>query len=305
LLDAGVNRISVGIQSFDDALLRQTRGHGKELAVECLELLEKLGIEYNIDLLQDLPYQTDESIIHDLEWVQRFHPPQVTWYILRVHQESVWYRLYQRHDLELPLPLDSVRRRLMVREGMRRIGYVCRPGGRFVWDPRIYDRFKEIRGGTEPALLGMGAAAYSHAWGYLFRNSASASTQSGIRNYAEKIQRDGLAVESGLPVDRLELTAGRMVAGIRSGIGLPKPEPATETYLESASALLLQLERESFVSVDESGVWSLTERGFLFEEEICSLFYSGPVKERLTVSGAYWSGVPAAPRYLQRPNVHN
>jgi coproporphyrinogen III oxidase-like Fe-S oxidoreductase len=188
----------------------------------------------------------------------------VTWYILRVHQESGWYRSYRRGDLELAPPEDSVRRRLLIREGMRRIGYAARPGGRFVANSSLHDRFKKVRAGTDPTLLGMGVSAYSHGWGYFFRNSYSTASRAGIRSYIERVQRDGLAVETGLRLSPSEVVAGHIVTGIRSGIPLPRADTLTESYLVQAEAALQRLRQSGLVEVDAVGTGSLTGLGYLF-----------------------------------------
>jgi oxygen-independent coproporphyrinogen-3 oxidase len=306
LVAAGVNRFSIGIQTFEDRLLRRTRGHGQGEALEAVDTLAKLGVEFNVDLMQDLPHQSEQSLIDDLSWIDRLKPHQVTWYLLRVHPDSPWFHLHERGDLELPAQFESARRRLLIREGMRRIGYTARPGGRFVRDASIHDQFKEVRAGTEATLLGMGVSAYSHGWGYFFRNGFSMPKNLGIRRYVEQILSRGLAVESGLCLDPAEVAAGKMVAGIRGGVRLAELEPAPESYISDAAATLRVLSEAGLINVDEAGTWSLTELGWVFEEEICSLFYSEPVKRRLAERKSYWAtirggAIPADSRE-PRPN---
>ena len=289
LVAAGVNRFSIGIQSFDKELLRETRGHGQREAREAVDTLADLGVEFNIDLMQDLPHQTEQSLIEDLQWIDVLRPHQVTWYLLRVHPESPWFRQYQRGDLEIPTAAESARRRLLIREGMHRIGYTARPGGRFVLDAASHDQFKEVRAGAKSTLVGMGVSAYSHGWGHFFRNNFSTSVNSGIRGYVERIRQRGLAVESGLQLNHAEVVAATIVAGIRSGTRLPEAEPETELYLNDASVCLEGLRDAGLVHADPSGTWALTEPGWIFEEEICSLFYSNPVKQRLAERNCYWA----------------
>jgi coproporphyrinogen III oxidase-like Fe-S oxidoreductase len=168
---------------------------------------------------------------------------------------------------------------------MRRLGYSARPGGRFVLDPSANDRYKQVRSSLKPTLLGMGASAYSHGWGYFFRNGFSTAGNSSIRGYVDRIRAEGLAVESGLRLDAVETAAGELVAGVRSGVRLPLWQLATRTYLEQAAAMLRKLAGHGLVEEDGTGLWSLTERGALLEEEICSLFYSPAVRASLARVG--------------------
>lgn len=288
LLDAGIQRVSLGIQTFDEELLHRTRGHGVAVAQKSVEVLVKAGVDYNIDLIQDFPHQTGESVIRDLEWIRRLRPPQVTWYALRLHEESPWFRTFRRGDLELPTARESSERRLLIREGMRRLNYTALPGGRFVSHPSATDLFKEIRGGSEFTLLGMGVSAYSHGWGYFFRNDTGFPLESGIRSYIDRMGRDRVAVGAGLRLDALEIAASRVVVGIRYGLQLEEATPQTASYWAGVKSLLSELEGRGLVAADSRDRWTLTELGFLFEEEICSLFYSSPVVKRLRDRGAYW-----------------
>jgi oxygen-independent coproporphyrinogen-3 oxidase len=281
LLASGVGRLSMGVQTFDDRLLRRTRGHGaREAHAAAAQLMSRCS-NVNLDLMQDLPHQTDDALIGDLEAVASLRPQQVTWYILRVQAQSPWHRPFSQGNLELPSAIESVRRRLLIREGMRRLGYTPHPGGRFMLDPRIRDRYKEARSESTAALLGTGVAAYSHGWGRFFRNSHSRPILPGIRGYVERIRRHRCAVDEGLLIDASELMACRLVAGIRSGVSLADVTRGAEVYCLRAQELLWRLERLGLVCIDNRGMWRLTESGFLFEEEVCALFYSASIKNRL------------------------
>lgn len=281
LLEAGVNRISIGIQTFDPILLRRTRGHSKETALKALEIVMDLGVEVNVDMIQDLPNQSDESLVNDIAWINRFKPDQVTWYLLRMHQDSSWYHMHKRADLDLPDALESARRRLLIREAMNRIGYVPKLGGRFVREASLNNFFKEVRIATDYTLLGMGISAYSHGWGYFFRNTCPNKRIIGIRGYVDCIHKAGFAVESGCRLTPVEKVASSLVAGIRTSVVVPEPTPETEGYLTKALSTLHTLREAGLVDIDSNNAWSLTDLGNLFEEEICSMFYSSSVVNRL------------------------
>lgn len=295
MVSAGVNRISMGLQTFDDRLLRRSRGHTQAVALRAVETIADLGVEYNLDLIQDFPDQTTESLVADMQWIERFRPSQVTWYILRVHPGSPWYGLHRRGELMVPSAEESARRRLMIHEGMRRIGYTMNPGGRFVKDPGVRDRFKEVRSSSDCTLLGMGMSAYSHGWGWFFQNHSWTTSRSGIATYADAIRREGSAIARGFRMNQVEELAGRLVAGIRTGVRLPMASPDTESYLQFAKQRLDRLRDVNLVRTNCFEEWSLTERGTIFEEEICSLFYTEPVRQQLGTASRYWNSAQSVP----------
>ena len=157
---SGVNRISIGIQSFNEELLLRHRGHDHATAVRAVDLLLGTGAEINVDLMQDLPGQTDESIIEDVAQINALRPHQVTWYILRLHRGSSWFKTWPTANGALTDSEESVRRRVLIRKAMAALGYQARPGGRFVRDALIDDDYKRVRSSTEPHMIGIGASAY-------------------------------------------------------------------------------------------------------------------------------------------------
>ena len=87
---AGINRFSVGAQTFDDALLRSVRReHNSQQTRETLALLQNRQVNYSFDLLFALPGQTLEILRQDLAEVERLRPPHISPYCLTVPEGHV------------------------------------------------------------------------------------------------------------------------------------------------------------------------------------------------------------------------
>jgi oxygen-independent coproporphyrinogen-3 oxidase len=88
--DAGVNRVSLGVQSFVERELKQTgRKHRAGTVAADVETLRTAGIaNLNIDLIAGLPFQTEASWRQSLEWIVRLDPPHVSIYMLEVDPDS-------------------------------------------------------------------------------------------------------------------------------------------------------------------------------------------------------------------------
>lgn len=288
LIAAGVNRISTGLQSFDETVLQRSRGHGQSVALKAMETLTSLGTNLNVDFIQDLPGQTDQSIKEDIRLIDHFQPQQVTWYLFRLHRGSIWHnQLLKGKFNELIAQETSVARRRLIRERMLDIGYTPMPGGRFV-KGTLEDHYKKVRGGTATKLLGIGASAYSHGWGHFFRNVHNADQRVTIRQYIETVSQNGHAIISGHKMDDVEYLAASIISGIRSEIVLPAPTQETGTYLASVNAILNELAAEDLTEQTPSGAWRLTMEGQNFEEEICSLFYTPAIQQKLQQAEEWW-----------------
>ena len=87
---AGINRVSLGVQSFvQDELAKTGRKHTAEVVEREVAWLREAGISsINIDLIAGLPGQTEASWNQSLEWIQRLEAPHVSVYMLEVDEDS-------------------------------------------------------------------------------------------------------------------------------------------------------------------------------------------------------------------------
>lgn len=87
---AGINRVSLGVQSFVGAELRQTgRKHTAAQVADDIALLRRAGMgAINIDLIAGLPGQTPKSWQISLDWVARLAPDHVSVYIFEIDEDS-------------------------------------------------------------------------------------------------------------------------------------------------------------------------------------------------------------------------
>jgi oxygen-independent coproporphyrinogen-3 oxidase len=90
LLRAGVNRVSLGVQSFVDQESRSVgRLHSRDITVRDVARLRAVGIaEISVDLIAGLPYQTTESWEHSLDEVIALAVPHVSVYMLEIDDDS-------------------------------------------------------------------------------------------------------------------------------------------------------------------------------------------------------------------------
>ncbi|WP_297479360.1 radical SAM family heme chaperone HemW [uncultured Photobacterium sp.] len=90
---AGVNRISIGIQSFqDDKLQRLGRIHGSQEAIKAIELAKLAELNsFNTDLMHGLPDQSIADAISDLKQAIALDPPHLSWYQLTIEPNTLYY----------------------------------------------------------------------------------------------------------------------------------------------------------------------------------------------------------------------
>lgn len=282
LRDLGVRRISAGVQTFSKGTLHaEGRTHDPADTSELLAALIGQFETVNIDLMQDMPGQTDDDLANDVDEIAQLGPAQITWYVERLRK---WQGNY-------PDAYRSIARRLWIRDQMRSRSYVARPGGRFVRAGSSDDAFKSIRCGLTAHLVGLGPSAYSHVPGYFYRNAIATS------EYIAALGAGRLPIASGSPIRDLDLLAAKLVSGIRWAASLDESNPAFDSYTSEARRRLEILARHNLVHFDSAtGEYAITldGPGWAYEEEICSLFVPQDVVDRIRAKDLTWWFAPMA-----------
>ncbi|HDY7867947.1 TPA: radical SAM family heme chaperone HemW [Vibrio vulnificus] len=90
---AGVTRISIGVQSFEQQKLeRLGRIHGQDEAVNAARLAHQIGLNsFNLDLMHGLPDQSIEQALTDLDKAIELNPPHLSWYQLTIEPNTMFY----------------------------------------------------------------------------------------------------------------------------------------------------------------------------------------------------------------------
>lgn len=94
---AGVNRLSIGLQSADDEELKILgRIHNFEQFVKTYEMARNVGFgNINVDLISGIPYQTAEKFLHTLQKVVRLKPNHISAYTLIIEKGTPFYEEYK------------------------------------------------------------------------------------------------------------------------------------------------------------------------------------------------------------------
>lgn len=92
-LDVGINRISLGVQSFhNDHLKKLGRIHSADNAMFAIDEIQEAGFkQFNIDLMHGLPNQTMSEALADVSTALSFQPPHLSWYQLTIEPNTVFY----------------------------------------------------------------------------------------------------------------------------------------------------------------------------------------------------------------------
>lgn len=103
-LDVGINRLSIGVQSFNTEHLKKLgRIHSNDDAILAIQHAKQAGFErVNVDLMHGLPEQTLEQALNDLKLAVESGATHISWYQLTIEPNTVFFRT------QPILPVDDV-----------------------------------------------------------------------------------------------------------------------------------------------------------------------------------------------------
>ncbi len=251
---AGINRVSLGVQSFNTRELARTgRKHTAEIVEQEVGILRAAGIDnFNIDLIAGLPGQTLESWNHSLDWVVSLGAPHVSVYMLEVDEDSrlgaevmAFGKRYGAPDI----PSDDqiadfyeIAVERLARAGIARyeISNFAHPG---------FESRHNLKYWRREPYLGFGADAHSFDGVWRWQNPES------IENYVRGSKPERT------PADP---TAERLFLGLRLTEGIAGDWSPFQSAIESRI-------REGLLEID-GNVLRLTSRGVLLSNEVFAEF---------------------------------
>lgn len=261
-MELGVNRISLGLQTFDANLLKLVgRSHSVEAGLDALTLLTSTpNLQVNADLMFDLPGQTVEGFLADVDRLSDFPLNHVSFYGLNVsprsrlgHKVSAG-TLSVNEDLYEPMYMGGVD--ILESKGLKRyeVSNFARPGFESVHNQNYWNRGEYIG-------FGPGAHSFLH----------------GIRYFAPEIYpRWREYVKSGCPESKLSVDRLRREDEIMELLWLS---------LRQAKGVSIEDLQNMGISLDKSVCERWISKGFLTTENIPNLLQIQPA---LRLNGRGW-----------------
>lgn len=110
--DMGINRFSLGIQSFEDDYLKwMNRAHNASQSIAAIETIRATGFEnFSIDLIYGTPGQTTEGWIKDLQTAIDLKIPHLSCYALTVEEKTALHHLIEKGEKENVNPEEQAER---------------------------------------------------------------------------------------------------------------------------------------------------------------------------------------------------
>jgi oxygen-independent coproporphyrinogen III oxidase len=263
-----VNRISFGVQTFSDELLKTIgRTHRKEDVLEAVETAKKLGFHnITIDLMFSLPGQTIAQFNETLDLAFAIDVPHFSSYSLQIEPKTVFYNLQRKGKLPLPKEDDSATMFELLIDRMESNGYKQYEISNFA-QPGFESKHNLTYWDNEE-YYGIGAGAHSYV------NSKRCANIGPVNKYISLVQDQGIPHIEMHEVTKQEKMEEEMFLGLRKANGVSKKK-----FLEKYDVTVDKVFGERISSLisrgllqEKSGILSLTRNGFLLGNEVFQEF---------------------------------
>ncbi|MFF2887795.1 radical SAM family heme chaperone HemW [Paenibacillus sp. NPDC057967] len=268
----GVNRISFGVQSFDNGLLERIgRIHNVDDVYLSLDNARKAGFDnLSIDLMFGLPGQTLEHLSDSVDRAMALGLPHYSLYSLKVEENTLFHKLYERNELPLPPEEEEFNMFLLLMKKLKENGYRHYEISNFA-KPGYESRHNSTYWRNEP-YYGLGAGAHGYARGTRHVNLK------GVQPYIEA-NRERLPRLEVYDIPEAEAMEDFMMVGLRllEGVKTSKfaeqfPGHKLEERFGSIIHKLLGSKLLERLETDGDTVYRLTDQGVLLGNEVFGAF---------------------------------
>lgn len=261
--EAGVNRVSMGVQSLDDSELKTIgRRHDAKTANKANEILIKYFDNISIDLIFGLPGQTLESLKTTLEGLFAMNPKHISAYSLMYEERSALTRLRDAGKIEETDEDITVKMFALVNEILNNNGFHRYEISNYSL-PGFESRHNSSYWYGVP-YIGLGPSAHSYDGASVRRWNVS-----NISRYLNSVENGGEYFESE-NLNEEELIEERIMTGLRTskGISLSDYErdfgaEAKNRMIGKAKSAMVRGELE-----EKDGFLRLTDKGVMISDEI-------------------------------------
>lgn len=271
----GVNRVSFGVQAFQNELLTGIgRIHNTDDVYRSLENARKVGLNnLSIDLMFGLPNQTLDMLSYSVDRALELDLPHYSIYSLKVEENTLFHTLFQKNQLPLPDEEVELQMYLLLMDKMKKAGYEQYEISNFA-KPGYGSRHNMTYWRNED-YYGLGAGAHGYVGGERHVNIK------GVNPYNEAAQK-GFPRLDHIEIDRDEAMEDFMMVGLRMLEGVSKTRFSRQFNGQQLDEVfhpqIQKLLSNNLLEPTEDG-YRLSEKGLLFGNDVFAEFVGSLVQE--------------------------
>lgn len=258
----GINRLSIGLQSANDKILKNIgRIHDYKQFEETFFYARKCGFKnINVDLMIGLPTQAIEDVKQTLEKIIQKNPEHISVYSLIIEEETIIEKLINENKLQLP---DEETERIMywtVVNELKENGYNQYEISNF--SKKTYESKHNTNCWKQKQYIGLGTSAHSYL------NKKRYSNTNNIEEYIKNIQENNISKNITIHEEQTEESTMNeyMLLGLRMIQGININEFKKKFKIDPTikyKEILEKLQKENLIQITETSI-KLTKQGIDF-----------------------------------------
>jgi oxygen-independent coproporphyrinogen-3 oxidase len=215
LRSLGINRLNIGIQSFDDHILKFLgRRHNSAEAVAAIDDSRKAGFDnLGIDLIYGVHGQNISSWKKTLQKALSYKPEHISCYQLSLSEKTPLYKKYSLEGWQLPDEDTELKLFLTTASELENAGYTHYEVSNFARQDKFKSRHNQKYWQHTP-YLGLGPAAHS------FLNNKRWWNKAAVKTYLKEIAQDKMPVENTETLSAEQLQLEALFLGLRTKAGI-------------------------------------------------------------------------------------
>jgi oxygen-independent coproporphyrinogen-3 oxidase len=263
LKECGINRISLGVQSFDEQVITfLKRRHSVSEAEQALDLIQEGGFTtVSVDLMYGIPGQTQRGWLNTLERALTFHPAHLSCYQLTVAEGTELGERKKRGVITLPDESEETAFFLDTAHCLEEQGYLHYEISNFASGEATRSRHNQKYWQHIPCL-GLGPSAHSFQQGKRWWNHRS------IERYRSALSAGKAPVSGKEDLTREQFDLESLYLGLRTSAGVDLTRLNDRT---SCDAVLPGLLTEDYVTIIDNKMVP-TRKGFLVADRLPGVF---------------------------------
>lgn len=215
--DAGVNRISLGVQSLRDSELKFLgRGHNVKEAIAAIELAGKIFDRYSFDLIYARPQQTVKDWDVELSEALTLAGDHLSLYQLTIEENTAFYHIYAKGNLLLPDENLAEELYLFTEEKMSSQGYIAYEVSNYARDGQEVLHNLSYWNGS--SYIGIGAGAHGRI--QIDGKRVATQTLKSPERWLETVEKQSNALEIWQEISPQTEVEERVMMGLRLRNGI-------------------------------------------------------------------------------------
>tara|TARA_B110000503_G_C7113654_1_gene399303 strand:+ start:355 stop:1635 length:1281 start_codon:yes stop_codon:yes gene_type:complete len=207
-IDNGINRISIGVESFNNNILaRMNRRHTSKQSIKTIEQAKILGIPIDIDIIRCYPGYTEEMVLDDVNIIANIRPNSITTYKYNLKPSSI----DNKKNIPFLSETQVIEQTLLYYEGLKLIGYNQHNIDWFVNDNDFFKhQIYKWKYDANQIALGVGCYGYIGNTQYF--------TCKSMLDYKKKLDSNFLPIDYCQTLDSNELEIKNIMFALRDKV---------------------------------------------------------------------------------------